>query len=71
MTGLSVILKKDEVDEKKRIPVQKYYKYPPQLSDHSYVEQTYLIEFFLKIMGDKGSIQILRELFLGSRRTDE
>ena len=71
ITGLWVILKKDEVYEKNMIKVKKYYKSNPQFSESSCIEPTCPIEFLLEIIGHKWSIQILRELFIGSRRTHE
>jgi DNA-binding HxlR family transcriptional regulator len=51
--------------------VKKHYKNTPQSSDNHCIERTCPIEFILEIIGHKWSIQILRELFQGSRRTHE
>ena len=51
--------------------VKNCYESPPQFSQNACQAMTCPIEFLLEIIGQKWSIQILRELFQGSRRTHE
>lgn len=68
---LSVIIKKDEVYENGSMKVKADDSTPMLLNVPQCLDITSPIEFVLDRVGSKWSLQILRELFRGSRRTHE